>query len=212
MMIKFMAVALLLMSLSTAAVAQDPRLNRLDPEARAGVAAILDSARSAGLPTEPLLDRALEGAAKRAPAPAIVAAVQRLAAQLEHARAILGPRASAAELEAGAAALRAGADSTVLHRLRSSRPQDPLTVPLAVLADLVAQGVPPDTAASAVLALTPVTSDDELIEFRRSVERDIGLGAPPAAAASVRANSATDYMYQPGASGQPRPPSQPRRP
>ncbi|MEJ7810624.1 MAG: hypothetical protein WKG32_09480, partial [Gemmatimonadaceae bacterium] len=47
--------------------ASDARLDaRLDPRTRASVAAVLDSARAAGLPTEPLVDKALEGASKRA--------------------------------------------------------------------------------------------------------------------------------------------------
>jgi hypothetical protein len=168
------------------AAAQDSRLERLDPAARATVVAVLDSARAAGLPIEPLVDRALEGVTKRAAPELVVAAVRRLAAHLGRARAVLGPASSPAEIEAGAAALRAGADSTVLAALRSRRPGQPLTVPLSVLADLVASGVPPDTAASAVLALAPAAQDAELIEFRRNVERDIALGAPPAAAAAVR--------------------------
>jgi hypothetical protein len=60
---------------------------------------------------------------------------------------------------------------------------------LSVLADLVASGVPPDSAAAVVLALAPNARDVDLVEFRRAVERDIALGAPPAAAAAVRVNA-----------------------
>src|SRR5256886_4596409 len=45
-------------------------------------AALVDSAHTAMLPTEPLVQRALEGATKRASGDAIVAAVRRLAADL----------------------------------------------------------------------------------------------------------------------------------
>jgi hypothetical protein len=55
-----------------------------------------------------------------------------------------------------------------------------------------------------VLALAPITADDDLIEFRRNVERDIALGAPPAAAAVVRVNS----LAETGTAG---PQSQPPR-
>ena len=57
------------------AVAQqvDPRLARLDSLTRPIVAALVDSARTAALPTEPLVQRALEGATKRATADRIVA-------------------------------------------------------------------------------------------------------------------------------------------
>jgi hypothetical protein len=171
-----------------AAQQTDPRLERLDAATRPTVAALLDSARAAALPTEPLVQRALEGATKRASGDVIVAAVRRLAADLGHARSALGSTASAAELTAGAAALRAGASSTVLASLRQTR-REPLTVPLAVLADLVASGVPVDSAAAAVLALAAQARDADLVEFRRAVERNIALGAPPAAAAAAMAAS-----------------------
>ena len=159
----------------------DPRLARLDTAARSLVAVAIDSARAAGLPTEPLVQRALEGATKDAPGTLIVSAVQRLAADLGRARAALGASATSPELEAGAAALRAGAGPAVLAQLRRSRRQT-ITVPLAVLTDLVASGVPVDSAAAAVLALAASARDADLIDFRRAVERDIALGAAPTAA------------------------------
>jgi len=60
-------------------------------------------------------------------------------------------------------------------------------VPLAVLTDLVASGVPVDSAAGAVLALAARARDADLVEFRRAVERDIALGAPPASATAAAA-------------------------
>ncbi|MGH7568986.1 MAG: hypothetical protein ACREL9_08470 [Gemmatimonadales bacterium] len=170
------------------AASQDPRLGRLDPETRAAVAGLLDSARAAGLPTEPLVDRALEGALKRAPAVAIVAAVRRLGVDLRTARDALGSAASPAELDAGAGALRADVQPDDLTRLRRARPGRSLTIPLAVLADLVAQGVAVDSAAAFVVALADF-ADDEFLAFRRNVERDIALGAPPTAAAAVRVSA-----------------------
>ncbi len=164
----------------------DPRLARLDTAARSLVAVAINSARAAGLPTEPLVQRALEGATKDAPGTLIVSAVQRLAADLGRARAALGASATSPELEAGAAALRAGAGPAVLAQLRRSRRQT-ITVPLAVLTDLVASGVPVDSAAAAVLALAASARDTDLIDFRRAVERDIALGAAPTAATAAAA-------------------------
>jgi hypothetical protein len=169
-------------------VAQDPRLERLDPETRALVVNVVDSARDAGLPVEPLIQRALEGATKGAPGTRIAIAVRRLAADLGTARTALGTPASAPELEAAVAALRAGATPQILAHLRTVR-RPPLTMALSVLADLVAGGVPPDSAAAAVLALAPKARDADLVEFRRAVERDIALGASPAAAAAIRLNA-----------------------
>src|SRR2546428_3155761 len=102
-----MILAVLLIAVRAAA--QIPRLDRLDPDTRAQVTAVVDWARLAGLPAEPLIQRALEGATKGAPGPRIVTAVRRLSTDLGTARAALGDEASAPELEAGVAALRAGA-------------------------------------------------------------------------------------------------------
>jgi len=179
-----MLAALLLV---TQVAVQDPRLERLDPDTRAAVAAVVDSAHGVGLPVEPIIQRALEGATKGASGARIVAAVRRLAVDLGTARTALGTDAAEAELEAGVAALRAGATPDVLANLRDMR-RPPLTIALSVLADLVASGVPADSAAAAVLALAPKARDADLVEFRRAVERDIALGAPPAAATSVRVN------------------------
>ena len=194
--------------LATQVAAQDPRLARLDPDTRAAVVAIVDSAHGIGLPVEPIIQRALEGATKGAPSARIVAAVRRLTVDLGTARTALGTNAVEAELEAAVAALRAGATPEVLVHLRDVR-RPPLTMALSVLADLVASGVPADSAAAAVLALAPKARDADLVEFRRAVERDIALGAPPAAATSVRVNAGANTLStqsaDPGTPATPRP-------
>lgn len=166
--------------------AQEPRLGRLPDDARIEVSAILDAAREAGLPTEPLVDRALEGATKGAPPDLIVRAVARLSEELGQARNAFGETASFAELTAGASALRAGATTEDLARLRTLRPGQPLTIAAAVLADLTSAGVPVDTAVTAVLTLASDARDADYVAFRRNVQRDIALGASPAAALGVR--------------------------
>jgi len=207
-----MIVAALFIAVQVTATAPDPRLERLDPETRAIVTAVVDSACNTGLPAEPLIQRALEGATKGAPGTRIVAAVRRLAADLGVAQTALGSRTTAPELEAAAAALRAGATPQLLTKLRDVR-RPPLTMALSVLADLVASGVPPDSASTVVLALAPNARDADLVEFRRAVERDISLGAPPGGAAAVRAlNTGIRSGYTADAApGQPppRPPSRP---
>jgi len=180
------------LALPGAAQAQTQRLaGRLDERTRAEVAALVDSARGAGLPADPLVNKALEGASKGADGARIVAAVRALAGGLARVRAILGAGATEPELVAGAAALRAGAPPAFVERLRRDYPREPLVVPLAVMADLVARGVPADTAAQSVLALVRAgVHEAELVAFRQSVERDIALGAPAGAAAAVRVNAA----------------------
>ncbi|HUF30138.1 MAG TPA: hypothetical protein VMM77_05680 [Gemmatimonadaceae bacterium] len=170
--------------------AQDARLEqRLDAATAARVGAIVDSARAAGLPTRPLTSKALEGASKGAPGARIIAAVSRLAQGLRSARDVLGPSTDA-ELDAAASALMLGVRAEEVAAVRGARSGERLTVPLAVLADLVAYGVPSDAATQAVVQLAGRSEDEALLDFRRDVERDIALGAPPAAAAAVRLNSA----------------------
>jgi hypothetical protein len=192
------ALALLPFAALDVAHAQEPRLaGRLPDAERAQVERILNDARAAGLPAEALIDRALEGAAKRAPANLIVAAVARLQEELRSAREAFGQAASAAELAAGASALRAGARPEDLARLRALRPGQPLTMAVAVLADLVAAGVPADTSVAAVLALAPATADADYVAFRRNVERDIALGASPAASIGARLQAVADMAGAP---------------
>ncbi|HSE28414.1 MAG TPA: hypothetical protein VLA95_09315 [Gemmatimonadales bacterium] len=180
--------------------AQDARLARLDPTTGAVVARLVDSARAAGLPDEPLVDKALEGASKRAAGARIADAVRALLVDLGRARDALGG-GSEAELTAGAAALRAGVAPGTLGELRRARGAEALSVPLATLADLVSRGVPVETAQAVVVALAARgVSDAGYVELRRVVEADIGAGVPPAAAASVRAQGGRppDKVVPPG--------------
>lgn len=212
----FGALMPIVLFVSASASAQDPRLaGRLDDRTLASVTAVIDSAVPLGIPAEPLVLKALEGRSKGAPGPRIVAAVRLLAADLARARDALGVGSSTPELVAGAAALRAGAEPSVLSRLRLLRPRESVAVHLAVLADLVASGVPADTASSAVLALARASlRDAELVAFRQSVERDIALGAPAGAATAARMNAGprgSDALGA-GAGEGPTTPARPRRP
>lgn len=179
-------VPLAFLVLAPALAAQDARLeSRLDARTRAAVAAVVDSARAAGLPAEPLVDKALEGASKRAPGPRIVSAVRTLAAELGTARSALGSGAAESELVAAAGALHAGTSVAALSRLRAARPREPLTVALAVVTDLAARGVPADSAAAVVLTVARGGArDEDFLALRRSVESAIVAGVPPASAAS----------------------------
>jgi hypothetical protein len=179
--------------LPTSARAADPRLTaRLDPETAAQVQQLVDTAHAQGLPTEPLISKALEGAAKRAPAERIVSAVRAQSVALGEARAALGDSSSAPEIVAGAGALLAGVPRDSLVRLRATRPGQPLVVPLVVLADLVTRKVPTEAAASAVLTASRAGArDTDLLRMRERVERDIAAGVPPASAAMLRARGLT---------------------
>lgn len=173
--------------------AADPRLAaRLDPQTAAGVQQLVDDALSRHLPTEPLISKALEGAAKGAPAERILAAVRAQATGLGEARAALGDSSSEPEIVAGAGALLAGVPRDSLIRLRATRAGRPLLVPLVVLADLVTRKVPTGAAASAILtASRSGARDADLLRMRERVERDIAAGVSPAAAAMFRARGIT---------------------
>lgn len=161
---------------------------RLDARVRSDVERVVDSAYARGIPAEPLIDKALEGASKRGPSSdVIVPAVRALAVDLSRAGQVLGAKSVPGELLAGAAALRAGVDLKTLSKLRQDRPSQPLSVALGVLSDLIARGVPVSSATKSVLDLTKAgAADEQLVAFRRDVDHDVGLGASPAAAALLR--------------------------
>lgn len=177
-----------MITLADRAHAQDARLGeQLREPTRSLVQATVDSARAAGIPTEPLVDKALEGARKRADGERITRAVSALASRLRASRSSLGSGASESDLVAGAAALQSGVAPDVLHQLRTARPTGALSVPLVVLSDLVTRGVPADTAAAVVLLVAREgMGDDAFLTLQRDVQRDVMGGAPPASAAAVR--------------------------
>ena len=178
----------------------DPRLSaRLDAGTAAEVERLVDTARSEGLPTGPLVSKALEGEAKGASSERIVAAVRAQLAALGEARGALGSASTEAEMVAGAGALLAGVPRDSLARLRQTRPGKPLVVPLVVLADLVARKVPGEAAATAVLAGARAgAGDTDLLRMRQRVERDIARGMMPANAARLRARMWAPGLRSPG--------------
>jgi len=177
---------------SARAGAQDSRLvAQLDPATQQRVSAVIEHARAASLPVEPLVDKALEGARKHAPPPRIVEAVTSLAARLDSSRVALGMGSTEAELVAAASALQAGVGPQVLSQLRQERVGRSLAIPLVVLGDLVTRGVPHDTASALILLVAHEGLGDEtLLAIQRDVQRDVRDGAHPATAAAIRARGA----------------------
>jgi hypothetical protein len=167
----------------------DPRLEaRLAPATRVVVDSIVNQARAAGLPTEPLVQKALEGASRQAEPARIAQAVRSLSERLARARSALGENSTEAELVAGASALYLGVPPATLQKLRAAQKGGTVSLPLVVLADIMERGVPRDTAASVIISLAGARVPDEAYAtLRESVARDIRAGAPPAAAASTRA-------------------------
>jgi hypothetical protein len=189
MLLRSLALATVLTAVAAfVASAQDARVSaRLDARTAAAVTSVVDSARARSLPTEPLVQKALQGAAKRAPSERVLAAVRELLSELALARSALGQRSTEPELVAGAGALHAGVPAASLSRIRELRGGQSVTVAVGTLADLVARGVPVDGAVGAILALVERrAADADVIAFSSQVGRDIAAGAPPAVAARVR--------------------------
>jgi hypothetical protein len=193
----------LLVAAPTARAQGDPSLAaKLDKPTLLAVTAIIDSARAAKLPTKPLNDKALEGAASGADGPKIVAAVRSLSARMSSARRTLNSNASENEIKSAVGALEAGVSAHDLARVQAASGKRPVTMPLAVLTDLIGRQVPIPTATTLVLQLLRSgVKDSELSLYQRNVRADIDRGADPSAAASTRAKG----LLQRGGAGTAKP-------
>jgi hypothetical protein len=138
---------------------------------------LLDDAAAKGLPMAPLINRALEGAARRVGGQRILSVVRAHAAALAEAKLALGEGSAVAELDAGATALRAGIDARTLTVVRGTRPNGTAVTALVVLTDVVKRGVPASTAREAVatIARTP-RSDDALLGLQATVAKNAQRG------------------------------------
>ncbi len=132
----------------------------------------------------PLVNKALEGAAKGVPADRVAAAVRTVFAQLAvSAAALRGTGASTPEaIEAGAFAIAAGLDSSdVATVARSADRSHPAATALQVTATLVALGVPRGQGVGLVQAMIrsgqPVA---DLESLPGQVQARVGRGVPPA--------------------------------
>jgi hypothetical protein len=186
--------------------AQDARSARLDGkldgETQAAVLRTLDSARTRGLPVDPLVDKALEGATKRAAGPRIQAAVTMLMQRLETARDALAPNPGPRDIAAGADALAYGATREALATMRAIRPNESVAVPLGVLTQLVASGVPVARATRVVAdLLRRGARDEQLIALNNDVRTFVAAGASPQAALDVRMRGLNAVLPPGGVAG-----------
>ncbi len=189
----------LLVILPVSLAAQDvtSRLaGRVSPEVRQAVAKIASDAATRGLPVDPLVEKAIEGAAKGVPADRVIAAVRALEGRLDDASAAVrdaGLTAPDGDVVEGAAdALNAGLSaSDVRDLVRVSRsPYDP-ALTLRVAATVAALGVPATQATELVEdAIRAGRSAAELMALPSQVQADIGRGATPEQAAQGLARAA----------------------
>lgn len=152
---------------SAPSVSQPPKIQfdatRFDSITAVNLRALLEQAAAEGIPIGPLINRALEGAARKVHGSKILQVVRDHATAMMLARDALGENATAAELDAGAGALRAGLDNSALEAVRATRPVGYAVVPLTVLADIVIRGVPAKTARDAVTSISKLPSSDEAL-------------------------------------------------
>ena len=174
--------AALVVAAAQAPTGRDRARAALPSEVFEQVEQVAAEAAAAGLPVEPLWDKALEGAAKRVPAPRIAPAVTDYAERLRAAQSALGAGHPPGGLVAGADALRRGVPAEALARLAPGREQTPMA--LLVLADLVETGVPADRAIDVVReALDRRTADEEMLGLAARVRAAMRQGQSAGAAA-----------------------------
>jgi hypothetical protein len=195
--------ALLLVSVSVAsATAQGtPVLPIADARARAAVEREIAQAAAQGLPVRPLIAKAMEGVTKRASGDQIRTAVASQARRLGQAQTLLAPSPSDAELLSGADALAVGVPAPMLKQIREAWPEgQSVAMPLDVLTELVARGVPPRRALEQITELmrrgaTPT----QIALLGASVQADVAAGLTPDAALEVRARGVMQLLPSPAA-------------
>lgn len=178
-----------------------PVLGISDARTRDAVSREIERAASRGLPVRALVAKAQEGVTKQAPADRIRTAVTSLARRLETARDLLAPSPSDAEMIAGADALAVGVPAPMLRQIRAAYPAgQSVAMPLDVLTELVARGVPASNALNQITQLmrrgaTPT----HIAGLGASVQSDVAAGLTPDAALEVRARGVMSLLPSPAA-------------
>jgi hypothetical protein len=182
---------------------------RLGPEIAGAVSAVIDSAQARGLPTRPLVDKALEGAAKGVPGDRVVAAVRMVLEQEDAAATALRGigETSDAAITAGAFAISAGlAPNDVAAVARTAGSSSPAATALQVAGTLTALGVPPAGSVGLVDATIKAGGAvADLVTLPSQVQAAMARGAPPAAAAAGLERTTAAHVA-------PRPPHQGKGP
>lgn len=150
-----------------------------DAPTRIELERIISGARLAGLPTSPLVNRALQGAARRVGGNRVVGVVRAYADSMRVALTLLGAGSGESEIDAGAAALRAGVSREGVRQVRRTRGSGLATTALIVLTDLVRRGVSPADAATAVTTVAASQPDNALLSLQSTIARE--SAAPTAA-------------------------------
>jgi len=171
-------------------------LANIDREIASRLTGIVDSARARGLPTAPIIAKISQGVLLHAAPDRIVTAAQSVATRLDDARTALAPKPTAADIVAGGDALSVtGVTKTALEAVRSTSPSKPVAVPLGLLAQLVASGVPATRATKIVTELVKRgASNTQLVALGNDVNSDVGHGARANASLDVRLRGLTAVL------------------
>lgn len=200
LVVRRLAAALVIAALAAPAMrAQEARLTAIrDDATRVFVMQYVEGARTRGIPTEPLVSRALEGAAFKADRGRIEKAMKALEKRLKTARELLGSQAPVDELAAGADALAAGVPEGMIREIKQLARQRTVTVELGVLTQLVAQDVAPKKAAAMVRELMARgATGAQLTELNAAVRQDVALGIAPVAALELRVRGVMSLLPPP---------------
>lgn len=138
--------------------------SRFDSLTATSLRSIFDEAYDRGLPVRILVNRALEGAARKISGPRILRVVREWSDALAAAKFALGDGSTEGELAAGATAIRAGIEPRTVQTIRSTRPAGTAVMALVVLTDLVGRGVPSPTAREAVMTIAKQPKSDDMLE------------------------------------------------
>ncbi|HXD57066.1 MAG TPA: hypothetical protein VN606_04075, partial [Thermoleophilaceae bacterium] len=155
---------------------------RIPSPAIPAVDSLIQFASQEGLPTEPLIQKALEGGAKHATGPRIVAAVQVSLGQLRDARDVLvragdQPPVLPAEMTTVAWALRRGLPAPVVERVVAALARPPRAAAMHAVADLVAHRFDPDSAAGLIIeAVRDGVPRERLLDVSAAVLQQVQRG------------------------------------
>ncbi len=147
------------------------------PEAAAQIEAVVEAARSNGVPVAPLYDKAIEGAAKNIPAARVMPALRELSGRMQRAQNLLGGTRELAWVVAGADALLKGVQGDALTLIgQDAGSRTPMA--LVVMSDLVEDGVPAGRAMEVMReALVRTTGDEGLQDVTTQLRRLVRDGA-----------------------------------
>jgi hypothetical protein len=163
---------------------------RVPAAALPAIDSIIAIAVAESLPTEPLVQKALEGSAKHVPADRLVVGVRHGLLQLRAAhdivvRAVPTQPTPKGDVAAVAAALARGLPASVVERLLTMAPNEPPAPALHAAADLMAHHFDPDSAADLLVdAHSKGLRGVRLLDVAVAANHELQRGRTPAEALS----------------------------